>query len=134
MSELSITYDESQHCTAVQDRKVRKFAMDCPYTGKGEEFSPSEAVVAGLASCMLISMGTLAMRDNLDLTGTKVEAEFTSVERPVMRLNTIDLTFKMPKDFAEADRNKLERAAGTCPIKHSLHPDVEVSANFQYPK
>lgn len=133
MSVLRVTYDESQHCTAIQERKHRSLAMDCPYTGKGKEFSPSEVVVSGLASCMLISMGTLAMRDELDLSGTCVDVEFTGVERPVMRLDTIVLTFHMPTAFSETDRIKLERTAGTCPIKHSLHPDIRVSAHFVYP-
>jgi uncharacterized OsmC-like protein len=83
MSDLRVTYDEVQYCTASQERKAKSFAMDCPYSGKGEEISPTEAVTSGLAACMLISMGTLAIRDKLDLTGTCEEVEFTSVERPV---------------------------------------------------
>ena len=75
MSKLRVTYDEMQHCTALEDVKGKSVAMDCPYTGKGEELSPKELVGAGLAGCMLISMGTLAMRDKLDITDTRVEVD-----------------------------------------------------------
>jgi uncharacterized OsmC-like protein len=70
MSDLRITYDGSQHCTALQEKKGKTVATDCPYISKGEEVSLMELVEAGLAGCMLISMGMLAMRDKLDISGT----------------------------------------------------------------
>jgi len=131
MSELRVTYDGNQHCTALQEKKGKTVATDCPYTSKGEEFSPTELVGAGLAGCMLMSMGTLAMRDKLDISGTCVDVE---VSMMVSRIGTIDLTFTMPRNFSATDRVKLERAAGMCPIKNSLHPDIVISVHFNYPE
>jgi len=131
MSELRVTYDGNQHCTALQEKKGKTVATDCPYTSKGEDFSPTELVGAGLAGCMLMSMGTLAMRDKLDISGTCVDVE---VSMMVSRIGAIDLTFAMPRKFSATDRVKLERAAMMCPVKNSFHPDVMISVHFNYPE
>ena len=80
MASLKVTYDGFQHCTALAYPQGKTAAMDCPYTGKGEELSPANMVGSGLAGCMLISMGTLAIRDEIDITGATVEGEQCTVD------------------------------------------------------
>lgn len=87
-------------------------------------------VGTGLAGCMLISMGTLAMRDQLDISGTRVDIELTGSEK---RIETIELRFSMPRDFSAIERSKLERAAQSCPVGHSFHPDIPIAVDFSYP-
>ena len=128
---LHITYDGSQHCTAVLEPLGKIVATDCPYTSKGEEFSPMNLVGTGLASCMLISMGTLAMRDQLDISGTRVDVELAGSEK---RIETIDLTCTMPRNYSKVERIKLHRAAELCPIEHSFHPDIPISVRYDYPE
>ena len=127
---LEVSYDGSQHCTAVLEPQGKIVATDCPYTGKGEEFSPMNLVGTGLAGCMLISMGTLAMRDQLDISGARVQVELAG---SVKRIETIDLTFTMPRNFSEVERIKLQRAAESCPIEHSFHPDIPITIRYDYP-
>ena len=133
MSKLQITYDGSGHCTALQKAQGKTVAIDCPYAG-GKEFSPTNLVGAGLASCMLLSMGTLAVRDKLDISGTCVDVELSITDKPIKRIGAIDLTFNMPTNFAAADRVKLESAAGKCPIKNSFHSEVPIFVSFNYPE
>ena len=128
---LQVTYDGSQHCTAVLEPQGKIVATDCPYTGKGEEYSPMNLVGTGLAGCMLISMGTLAMRDQLEISGTRVDVELAGSEK---RIEAIDLTFTMPRNFSKVERIKLERAAELCPIEHSFHPDIPITVRYDYPK
>jgi putative redox protein len=128
---LQVTYDGSQHCTAVLEPQGKIVATDCPYTGKGEEYSPMNLVGTGLAGCMLISMGTLAMRDQLDISGTRVDVKLAGSEK---RIETIDLTFTMPRNFTEIERIKLQRAAEMCPIEHSFHADIPISVRYDYPE
>lgn len=136
MSELRISYDGIQHCTALQEPQGKAVAMDaCPATrGKGEEFSPMNLVGAGLAGCMLFSIGMVALQDKLDISGVRVDVKALITDRPVIRIGKIDLTFNMPRNFSPADRIKLEEAAGMCPIRSSLHPDIPISAHFNYPE
>ena len=128
---LEVSYDGSQHCTAVLEPQGKIVATDCPYTGKGEEFSPMNLVGTGLAGCMLISMGTLAMRDQLDISGARVHVELVG---SVKRIETIDLIFTMPRNFSEVERIKLQRAAESCPIEHSFHPDIPITIRYDYPE
>ncbi|MDJ0796246.1 MAG: OsmC family protein [Calothrix sp. MO_167.B12] len=135
MSKLRTTYDGTQHCTTLQEKYGKTVASACSATGgKGEELSPTELVGAGLVSCMLFSMGTVAQRDNLDISDTQVDTEISMTDKPDKHIGAIDLTFTMPRKFSEADRVKLERASGMCPIKHSFGPDTQISVHFNYPE
>lgn len=69
---------------------------------------------------MLISMGTLAMRNNIDLSGTKISVDIDATVDSVMRYTGITVNVEMAKNIDKKDRIKLERAAETCPIKHSF--------------
>ncbi len=134
MSTIRVTYGARQHCTALKESHGKTVAMDCPYTGKGEEFSPGELVGASLAGCMFLSLGTVAVRNELDICGASAEVQVSMVEKPVTRIGAIDLTFAMPASLTAKDRTKLERAAELCPIKPSFHPDVAISVRFEYPE
>lgn len=132
MSNLRVTYDGDQHCTALKESHGKTVAMDCPHTGKGEEFSPGELVGASLAGCMFLSLGAVAQRNNLDISGACADVETSMTDKPVMRIGTITVVFTMPASLSETDRTKLERAAGLCPIKPSFHPDIPISVHFNY--
>ena len=82
---------------------------------------------------MLIAMGTLAMRHDIDLTGTRIDVEIETTDKPVMRFRSIDVEVVMPANLSVEDRGRLERAADGCPIKHSFGPDIPVRVNFRYP-
>lgn len=126
VSKLRVTYDGSQHCTALQEKKGKTVVM-----GKGEEFSPWELVGAGLAGCMFWSMGKSARLNKLDISGACVDVE---VSMTPTRIGAIDLTFTMPRNLSAPDRANLERAAIMCPIKRSIHLDTRISVRFNYPE
>jgi putative redox protein len=133
MTQLITTYDDTQHCTAADTSKGKSVAMDCPYTGKGEELSPGDLLEAALSGCMLMSMGAVATRDGIDLTDTVVEVELVGTPPPKIGYSAINVVVKMPTGIDPANRGKLERAADACPIKHSLDPAINVSVVFDYP-
>lgn len=126
-------YDGPQHCTAERQPDGNTVAMDCPYTGKGEEFSHTNMVEAAVGGCMLISMGTLAMRSDLDISGAQIEVKASMTNKPRMRLGAFDIIVTMPAGLSERDRKRLEAAAEHCPIKHSFAQDVSISATYDYP-
>jgi len=76
-------------------------------------------------------MGTLALRDKIDISGTNVDVQMTQTDK---RIEAISLLFNMPRNFSAQERVKLERAAGLCPIKNSFHPDVTISVKYKYPE
>ncbi|MHC4408132.1 MAG: OsmC family protein [Planctomycetota bacterium] len=133
MADVHTLYDAAQHCVALKESRHKTVAMDCPYTGKGEEFSPTNLVEAALGGCMLLAMGTLAKRHDIDLTGARVSVGIAGTDKPVMRFNTVNVEVGMPAGLSARDRTALERAADGCPIKHSLASDIPITIQYKYP-
>lgn len=132
MSTLTLTYDGAQHATARREPQHNSVAIDCPITAKGDEFSPGNLLGISVAGCMLLSMGAVAQRDRLDLRGAAVDIRVHETDRPFPHVDTVTLTFTIPHDFSLADRQKLERAAGLCPIKASFRAETKVETSYVY--
>ncbi len=134
--EIKLHYDGNLRCLATHGPSSQTLTTDAPVDngGKGEAFSPTDLVATALGSCLLTIMGLVAQRNGLDITGTTatVVKEMTAV--PVRRIATLRATVTLPKGkpVAAADRAKLENAARICPVKQSLHPDVNVLLEFIY--
>jgi len=133
MSQLRTVYDGGQHCTATESAKGKSVAMDCPYTGKGEELSPGNLLEAALAGCMMISMGPTASREGIDLAGASIIVDVTGTPPPNIAYTAIRIDVNLPAGLSELQRTKLERAADTCPIKHSFKEGIKVSVAYHYP-
>ncbi|MDJ1471210.1 OsmC family protein [Xanthocytophaga flava] len=101
--------------------------------GKGEAFSPTDLTSASLGSCMMTIMGIVAERENLDLTGTAFEVTKTMAADP-RRIYKIEVNFKIKSnvELSEAQKQKLQNAARTCPVALSLHPDIEQLVTFEF--
>ncbi len=132
MATVHTTYDKFQHCVALREPHGNTVAMDCPHTGKGVEFSPGNLVEAALGGCVLISMGTYALRHSLDLSGARVDVKIESTDTPRMRFKSIGVAVTMPPGLEKKNRVALERAADSCPIKHSFAIDIPVEVQFRW--
>jgi putative redox protein len=99
--------------------------------GKGERFSPTDLVATALASCMMTIMGIMAQNRNWHLEGTQCEVEKIMGTEP-RRIVEIKIKMTMNADAPadEKDRLMLERAAMTCPVLESLHPDLKKTVTF----
>jgi uncharacterized OsmC-like protein len=103
--------------------------------GKGERFSPSDLVATALGTCMLTIMGMRAADMKVDLKGTKIEVEKIMKADP-RRISGINLTFHFPESLELNERQQtiLQKAAETCPVNYSIHPDIELNVNFNWKK
>lgn len=102
--------------------------------GKGEAFSPTDLVAVALGSCMMTIMGIAARRDGLELQGSEMKiTKVMSADAP-RRIARVELEMKMltDRELSDADRAKLIRAAHTCPVALSLHPDVVQDVTFSW--
>ena len=102
--------------------------------GKGERFSPTDLVASALGSCMLTIMGIVAKRDGIRLEGTAVEVEKHMTAELPRRIAKIVVRFTMAAGIDPAQRTKLEKAAHTCPVTLSLHPDIQQVVGFTWPE
>lgn len=110
------------------------FITDAPVDnqGKGEAFSPTDTVATALASCMLTIIGIKARDNNLQVEGAYADVSKIMASGP-RRISEIQVTITFPADYSEKDRKLLERAAETCPVLYSLHPDIKLKIHFKYP-
>mgnify|MGYP000243177633 CR=1 FL=1 len=99
--------------------------------GDGSSFSPTDLTASSLGACMLTLIGIVAERHGLDVTGTTVKVEKEMNDSP-RRIGKLPVEIRMSKMLSPEDRAKLERAALTCPVHQSLHPEIESPVSFVY--
>ena len=132
MSTVKLTYDSDHHVTATIEPQHKIVAVDCPYTGAGTEFSPANLLSVSLGSCMLLSIGAVAQRAKLDLSGTTVTVRFKEVAKPFPRVAAIHYVIDIPREFSAVDMRRIENAAELCPIKTNIGDDTEIRVKFRY--
>ncbi len=135
--EVDIVYEGQLHCSAKHAPSGLTIATDAPKDngGKGEAFSPTDLVAAALGTCLVTIMGLVAQRGGLDISGTRVHVVKDMAAAPQRRIAALRTTITLPKGkkFSQADREKLENAAKLCPVKQSLHPEINMPVEFVYP-
>lgn len=133
MVKMTATYLGEKHCTAKHEPSQATLETDAPKDnqGRGESFSPTDLVATALGTCILTTMAIFAERDGVDLKGSTmyVEKVMNSNPRTIGSLKTI---IEMPASLTPEYRHKMELAAHNCPVRKSLHPDVQVPIEFRY--
>jgi putative redox protein len=134
--EINIVYEGGLQCTAVHGPSKKALGTDAPVDngGKGSAFSPTDLVATALGTCMVTIMGLVANRNKLNIDGLKVQVLKEMVAEPVRRIGALKIRMVFPPGtvLSAADRAKLEAAAKACPVKQSLHPDVQTPVEFVY--
>jgi len=126
MVEVTVDYEGALRTRAVHGPSGGSIETDAPVDnhGKGERFSPTDLVAAALGSCILTVMGIVAERHGWALAGARVRTEKRMVEDPVRRIGSLGVDLWFPAGLPEEARKPLLRAAESCPVKQSLHPDI----------
>ena len=133
MPTSKITYVGDLRTTCIHLQSGTEILTDAPTDnhGKGEAFSPTDLVATALGSCMVSIMAIKTKDLDIDLKDstlsiTKImQAEPRKIAKIIVELNM---------SIATSDKNKtiLERAAMTCPVLLSLHPDIEKEVTFNW--
>lgn len=100
--------------------------------GDGSSFSPTDLTAASLGACMLTVMGMVAEREQIDFTSCHFRVEKIMQTDP-RRISRLPIDIHMPPGLSADQRKKLERTAKTCPVHHSLLPEIEIALQFHYP-
>jgi putative redox protein len=93
--------------------------------GEGESFSATDLLAAALGACIATSIDRVAERGGIppEAIRVEVEKELSTAPKRVARL-TVRILVERPADGLLQE--KIIRAAHTCPVHRSLHPDVRV--------
>lgn len=115
-------------------RSGNKIITDAPpdNNGKGEAFSPTDLTCASLNSCMMTLMGMLAQREQIDMKGMRSEIVKIMGANP-RKIAEVQITFFHENlQATDVQKEKLKRAALTCPVALSLGDDVKQTVTFNF--
>lgn len=128
----TIVYEGFLRCGATHLQSGTAIETDAPTDnrGRGERFSPTDLVCTALGTCMITTMGIKAADMNIDLTGTRIQVTKHMKSDP-RRIGKIEVSLKLPgAALSQKDKEILQRTGDHCPVIKSLHPDVEVAAEY----
>lgn len=134
MPTISALYTGSLRTQSVHVKSGNTIITDAPIdnNGKGEAFSPTDLVCSALSSCMITIMGILANREGIELTGLTSEVTKIMAENP-RKIKEIQIVFSHPSLMAtDVQKEKLKRAALTCPVALSLSNSVVQTVSFNF--
>jgi putative redox protein len=125
----TVIYKGSLRCEATHLQSGSIIETDAPTDnkGKGERFSPTDLLCISLATCIVTTMGIKAADMDIDLSETKMEVTKHMISDP-RRVGKIEITLNFPStlNLDEKQRIILQRSGDNCPVKKSLHSDVEI--------
>lgn len=134
MVNIAVVYRGNKKCDLAHPEGAT-LRTDAPKDigGEASAFSPTDLVAAGLASCVLTTMAMFAERHGLSLDGAKATIEKHMSQPPApRRIARLPLVVTLPASVPAEMRERLERAGNACPVKASLHPEVEATIEYRY--
>ena len=134
MVAIQVEYQGDLHCKAVHGPSGTELSTDAPKDnqGRGESFSPTDLVATALGTCMLTIMGIMARTLAIDIAGTSATVEKEMTATAPRMIQSLTVKIHVPHSLSSEDQQKLERAAHTCPVHKSLHPDVQTPIEFTW--
>ena len=128
-----ITYLGDLRTSSIHLESGTEILSDAPKDnhGKGEAFSPTDTVANALGSCMVSIMAIKSKDLNVDLVGSTVEITKIMQAEP-RRIAKIVAVLNLSVAADPKTKTILERAAMTCPVFLSLHPDIEKEVTFNW--
>jgi uncharacterized OsmC-like protein len=133
MATSNITYVGDLRTVCIHLQSGTQILTDAPTDnhGKGEAFSPTDLVATALGSCMVSIMGIKSKDLNVDLIDSTVSITKIMQSEP-RKIAKIEVILNMSIETSEKNKTILERAAMTCPVLLSLHPDIEKDVVFNW--
>lgn len=126
-------YLDNLRCELVHDKSKTTLLTDAPTdnNGKGESFSPTDLLAAGLGSCMLTIIAIRARTKNISIgqPDILIEKEMTNNPRRISKIR-VEIDFYSP--LTNEERMYLEEEARKCPVALSLSEQIEQDILFRY--
>jgi len=134
MVDININYEGDLHCSVKHGPSGAVIQTDAPTDnhGRGECFSPTDLVAAALGACMATIMGIAAQRHHIKIDGTKVTVVKEMSKDTPRRIARLTVNYHVPLAADHPQRKLLEAAALSCPVHHSLHPNIEQNIEFHW--
>lgn len=133
MPTSKITYVGELRTTCIHLQSGTEILTDAPTDnhGKGEAFSPTDLVATALGSCMVSIMAIKTKDLDIDLKDSTISVTKIMQSEP-RRISKIIVVLDMAIETSNKNKIILEKAAMTCPVLLSLHPDIEKEVTFNW--
>ncbi len=132
---IDVTYAGDLECRAVHAPSGNNLSTDAPLDngGKAQSFSPTDLLATSLAACMLTVMGIAIRSEKMPVKAmtSSVIKDMASNPRRVSKL-TLQIEVTCLNPILDQQKKLLEEKAWQCPVKQSIHPDIEVGVSFIY--
>lgn len=134
MVKIDVIYEGDLHTRVTHEPSGQILHTDAPVEnqGLGETFSPTDLVGAALASCIATVMGIYAKRKGWDLRGMRLCVEKRMSTGSPRRIIALPVEIWIPLSLDKKDRDSLEQAARSCPVHHSLNPEIDAPFIFHW--
>ncbi len=140
MVDIYVKYEGDLHCSITHVPSAAALVTDAPVDnhGRGQSFSPTDLVAAGLGSCIATVMGIASRKHGFSLDGTRVHVKKTMTNGPPRRIARLAVEVTFPRAATQSvtqvatGRAELEREANFCPVRMSLLDAIEVPMHFDW--
>jgi putative redox protein len=134
MTTIQCQYEGSLRCQALHEPSGSSLLTDAPVDneGRGERFSPTDLVATALATCILTVMGITAQRHGWALEGSRARVEKTMTRSGRRRIEALTVWITLPEGLTADQRQLLQRAAESCPVKQSLEGAVAMELIWEH--
>ncbi len=128
MVTINIEYQGSLRNQMTHQPSGQVITTDAPIDnkGKGEAFSPTDLLASSLGACMITIMGIKADSLGISIDDTSIVVTKHMSEDLPRRVAQIDIDIQIPHKLSDKHMSSLRRAAVTCPVAESIHPDLKV--------
>ena len=134
MSSIKIDYQGQLHCRVTHEKSGVFFHTDAPtdHDGKGESFAPTDVIATSYGSCVVTAMAIDAEKKGISLAGTTATVVKEIAPKPPRRIGRLIVDVRLPARLTPEERKFVEHIAHTCPVKYSLHPEIDLQLKFHY--
>jgi putative redox protein len=136
MVQIEVAYLGELRCSAQHGPSGMTLTTDAPVDnqGRGQAFSPTDLVATALGTCMLTLMGMRGRERGASLAGTQLSVKKHMTVAGPRRITRLEVSIRVPRGAALAlpDREALEHAARTCPVRLSILEAIEVPLSFDW--
>jgi putative redox protein len=135
--DIYLEYQGDLHCQVKHGPSSALLSTDAPVDnhGRGESFSPTDLLAAGLGSCIVTVMGIQAQKHGYSLEGTRVHVKKTMTTGKPRRIAQLAVQITLPKAATVSvagARAGLEQEAHQCPVRLSLLEAIDIPVQFDW--
>jgi len=98
--------------------------------GEGLLFSPTDLCATSLGACGSTIMNMFAHNSGISLAGIRYSVDKEMSANP-RRIGKLVVHYELITDCDATEFKKLVNAGKTCPLRHSLHPDIVLKESYE---